>query len=273
MALFVHRQAVGQAAGQGGEHALGLDLRTAHGKTQDVRRRSRHVRAAAVGDIQCAPVGRERQAIGLDHRGHHGLRLVRSGTQAEDPAAFLLARRAVAFVVGQDAVVGVGEPDAAVRVDGHVVGRVQALAVEVAGQHADLAVQAPRDQAAAAVFAGDDAAPAVARPAVLIAAAAEHGDAHSGHPSQHLIVRDVGEQQLFGVGQPQRAFQPPTALIQALDLGVRQHQAAKARVEDVIERRHRLKPNPAATRTACRASGRAPGRCRRAPPPNEGRED
>src|SRR6218665_991969 len=51
------------------------------------------------------------------------------------------------------------------------------------------------------------------------------------HPSQDLIVRDVGKQELLAVGKPQRAFQPAAAFIQALQFGVRQDQSVEARVQ------------------------------------------
>jgi len=61
---------------------------------------------------------------------------------------------------------GIGEPDRVVGLDGHVVRRIEALALEAVHQHGDRPVVFGARDTARLVLAADEAALAVARVAI-----------------------------------------------------------------------------------------------------------
>jgi hypothetical protein len=144
-----------------------------------------------------------------------------------------LALGRVAFVVGVDAVARVGEPDAAVGLDDHVVGRVEAFAVETLGQHLAPAVEADARDAAAAVLTRDQPAFAIDRVSIGVQRRLlEHRDRAVGLvPAQHPVVRDVRPHQVAPGREPGRPFGPAAAGVQLLDMHVAEYQRREARVD------------------------------------------
>src|SRR5207253_6797160 len=101
------------------------------------------------------------QAIGIDDIGDDGAELAVLG-QAIDVGGGLLGLFLLAFPLAIDAEQRIGEPDRVVGFHHNVVRRVQPLALELVGQHRDLAVLlGAGDAARHRVFAGDEAALAV----------------------------------------------------------------------------------------------------------------
>ena len=124
-------------------------------------------------------------------------RLAGAGIEAVDVGADL-GLRLVALVVGEDAEGGIGEPDRAVRLHDHVVGRVEPLAVELVDQRRDRAVVLGARDAPPAVLAGDEPALAVARVAVgeVRGLAVDADRARLLLPLQDAVVGDVAPQQI-----------------------------------------------------------------------------
>ena len=118
-----------------------------------------------------------------------------------------------AFVVAADAVGRIGEPDAAVGMHDDVVGRVQALALELFGDHGDRAVRLVADDAAAAVLARQLPAFEIERVAVAVAGRiAEHSHAPVVFDPAHLdVVRNVAPHEISADAVPCRAFRPQRA--------------------------------------------------------------
>src|SRR5581483_9240933 len=116
---------------------------------------------------------------------------------------------------------GIREPDRAVRLHHHVVGRVEPLAVEAVDQHRDGAVVLRARHAAPAVRAADEPALAVAGVAV-----GEVGglavDAHRPRlllPLEDAVVGDVAPQQVAPVAEVDRPLRPAAAGVETLHAG------------------------------------------------------
>ena len=96
--------------------------------------------AATVGNEQMLFIFRKRQTIGVvkvvcNLRHFQSMRV-----DAVNMASILFHAVNFAFVVGNDAVVGVCEPNGMVRLNHHIVGGVQSFAIEFVGQHRDAAI-------------------------------------------------------------------------------------------------------------------------------------
>src|SRR5439155_12990505 len=103
---------------------------------------------------------------GIDEVGENRGELAVLG-DAVDVGGGLFGLFLLAFPLAVDAEQRIGEPDRIVGLDHDVVRRVQPLALELVGQHRDLAVLlGAGDAAGDRVLAGDEAALAVARVAV-----------------------------------------------------------------------------------------------------------
>ena len=121
----------------------------------------------------------------------------------------------VAFVVRHDPVGRVGEPDRAVRLHHHVVGRIQPLALIAVGQHGDAAVGLGPGDPPRAMLAGDQPPLPVAGVAV--------GEVGRAAEDRHAPRQRVGVQRrmrLFGMSlnsrqpqvvEPDRPFGPAAA--------------------------------------------------------------
>src|SRR5438034_2026495 len=96
-------------------------------------------RALPFHDIELLLVRRESDPVGIDDVGNDGRQLAVLG-QAIDVGGRLLGLFLLAFPLAVDAEQGIGEPDGVVGLDHNIIGRVQPLALELVGQHRDLAV-------------------------------------------------------------------------------------------------------------------------------------
>src|ERR1019366_7474334 len=124
--------------------------------------------SACVGDIHLLVVGRETDAVGAIHLIVDARHLASLWIHAVDGLLVLLISFE-AFVVAEDAVGRIGEPDAAIGVHDNVVGRIQALAFELISDDGGGAVDFVAHHAAAAMFAGKLAAFEVEGIAVAVA--------------------------------------------------------------------------------------------------------
>ena len=202
-----------------------------------------HMGGAGVDHIQPALVGREGQAIGAHHVLHHRLHFAAVRVNAVDPGRADFGFGGIAFVVRVNAVGGVGEPDAVVRLDHQVIGRIQAFAVPVAGQHGALTVMLTARDAAATVFAGEHPALAVQGVAVGVPGRLlKHRDRAVGLvPAHHPVVRNIGPQQVAPGRHIDRAFCPAAATGEFLQVHIAGGIAGEARVQHLKGRgQHRV---------------------------------
>ncbi len=145
------------------------------------------------------------------------------------------------FVAGLEG--RVAEPDGAVALDHDVVGRVEALALEVVGQHGDAAVvlgpgDAPAQALVGRAFAGDQAALVVAGQAVGVVrgCAIDAQGLADLVPAHDAVVGNVTDQQVAAIAHPYRAFGPAQAGGDLFHAGIEQAQVEEAVVEDLDRR-------------------------------------
>src|SRR5262249_23589831 len=101
----------------------------------------------------------------------------------------------------------VGEVDAAIGLDYHVVGPIEPLPLEAVGDHRDAAVRFLPRHAPALSLAGNDPALEIAGEAVgLVGVLLEHADALPRRVFHPLAGVDVAEQQIAAFLPPHRAF-------------------------------------------------------------------
>ena len=125
----------------------------------------------------------------------------------------------MAFIGGQNAVTGIGEPDAAVGVDDDVIGGIEGLALPAVRQHRHRAVMFVANHAAGVVLAGKQAALPIKRIAVgVVGGRVEDADvAVLLEPAQVPIVGDIAENQVAPAAVPCGPFGPKQARVQPLD--------------------------------------------------------
>ena len=218
--VAVQPEAVEQAvAALGKDAAVGqappaIDLETA-----DVARSVGQVAGAGVGNVEHRFVRRKRQPVGLDEVVDHQFDRAAGRVDAVHVAGADLAVGALAFVVRQDAVARIGEPDAAIGMHHHIVRRVQPLAFPVAGQHGDGAIVLGARHAPGQVLTGHQTAFPVDRVAIgVLGRLAKHRrKAIALVESHHAVVRDVGPDQCAVRAEPRRAFAPSATGPQTLD--------------------------------------------------------
>ena len=87
------------------------------------------VHPTGVGHIQPLLVGTERNAVRTREVRCHGIQTFERWVRSIYIARQLFGR-SVPFVIARDPVMGIGEPDRAVRLDHDVVGRIQPLSLE-----------------------------------------------------------------------------------------------------------------------------------------------
>ncbi len=191
------------------------------------------VRRAGVGDIEIFLVGRKGDAVRSNHIGDDRGDLAGLGVDPIDLAAVDLLRGAISFVVGVDAVGGVGEPDGVVGLHHDVIGRIQPSAVPLFRDDGNRAVDFGSGDAAREMLAGDQPALIVDGVAVrIIGGLAEDRDvARRLDEPHHAIVRNVRPDEIAARGEPGRAFGPTRSRPQALD----PHMAGEASLEARIE--------------------------------------
>src|SRR5208282_360820 len=173
-----------------------------------------------IDDVEKFFVGRKADAVGLVHVGGNDSDVACFGIEAVDNGG-KFEGGFVALVIGHDAVTGVGEPDCAVGMNGEIVGSVELFALIAVHQNRDRAVRFGARYAAGVVFAGEQAALAVAKVAVaVIRRAAKNGDfVGVFEPAEHAVVRNVAEEKVAAVAEPDGAFGPARSGVKTLDGG------------------------------------------------------
>ncbi|CAM2160147.1 hypothetical protein PT2222_70130 [Paraburkholderia tropica] len=235
VAVFVDAQAVRNALLHRHENAAVHEPSVAHVECANMARTVLDMRRARVGDIERRFVGRERETVRLDEVVGDAARFRRAAHERIHVAAADLALGAKAFVVAENAVVGIGEPDRALRIDHEIVRRIQALAVVMRGQHGYAAVVFGARNTAPSVFAAHEPPFAVARVAVAeIRVRAEHAHAHAGRPAHHAVVRNVAPDEHIARGKIHRPFGPQAVARDLLQQRVRLDQPPKTRIVDFV---------------------------------------
>ena len=234
VAVHIAADAVGGAGGHVHEEATILEVRAVH---DVVDANGVHIGgalgSAGVHDVEFFFVGREANAVGLVHVGGDDGDFARLGIEAVDDGGEFEGGF-VAFVVGHDAIAGIGEPNGAVGMDGEVVGGVEMLALKIVHEDGDGAVVLGARKAAGIVFASEEAALAVAVVAVaVVGGIAERCDfAGVSVPAEDAIVGNVAPQKIVAVAEPDRAFGPARAGVEAFDGSVALNIFCEARVDD-----------------------------------------
>src|SRR5438445_5528833 len=163
VAVHVDTEAVGRAIGLRSDQDALVDEASA--VVDDVIPINGARVRAAVLDVTFALVGRKLHAVrqierALHHRGASGPRVETIDVRWQ------LGRRKVALIIGANAERGIGEPDRVIGLDGYVVRRIEALALEAVHQHGDRPVVFGARDASRLVLAADEAPLAVARIAI-----------------------------------------------------------------------------------------------------------
>ena len=131
----------------------------------------------------------------------------------------------------------VGEPDAAIAVFDHVIGRIEPLALIAVGDDRHGSVQFIAGDAAGQVLAGQLPALAVEAVAVrVVRGQPHHADmAIILQPAHLAIVRDVGKQQVLADRAPCRTLkpQPPVHSRRIGALPLRQHVEGRIDAENI----------------------------------------
>ena len=155
-----------------------------------------------VVDVEDALVGGECQAVGDDEVADQQGQCAQVGGEAKDAGDGLFP-----LLAGAAEGPGVGEVDAAVGFDDHIVGAVELAALELVGVDGGGAVVFPAADAAAVVFGGDEASLGVAGESVVaVDGFGVHGDAGAGGVAHSAVVVDVAEQEVAAVVPPEGAF-------------------------------------------------------------------
>jgi hypothetical protein len=203
-------------------------------KTANVARTVLLVGRAGVGDIEVFLVRREGDAVRANHIGDDRGDRAGFGVDSMYMAALDLLLSAIPFVVGVDAIGGVGEPDGVVRLHHDVVRRIETFAVPLFRNDGNRAVNLGAGHAAREMFACDQPALIVDGVAVrIVGALAEDGDFARGFDvPHHAIVRYVGPDEIAARREPGRTFSPARPRPQALDTHMRREASLEARIEN-----------------------------------------
>ena len=200
--------------------------------------RLRVVAGGRVRDVDYRLVRRKCETVRLAEIGHHGGQVAALGIQPVDVAGRLLGRRLETFVVGKNAVGGVGEPYRVVQPHDNVVGRVQPPVAETIGENGQRPVEFRPGHAASPVLAGDEPTLAVAGIAVdEVGRRPEDGHTAALHPSQHPLVGNVAEDQALHVREPDGSLRPAAAPVELLQVRTSDRQPAEPLVMDFVDRR------------------------------------
>ena len=232
VAVHIAADTVRGAGGHVHEEAAVLEMRAVHDVVDsDGMRVGGMLGSASVHDVELFFVGGKADAVGLVHVGGDDGDFASFGVEAVDDGG-KLEGGFVAFVVGHDAVAGIGEPDGAVGMHGEIVGSVEMLALERVHEDGDGSVVLRAREAAGVVFAGEQAALAVAIVAVaVVGGATERGDfAGVGVVAQDAVVGNVAPEKIVAIAEPDGAFGPARAGVEALDGGIALDVFAETRV-------------------------------------------
>ena len=215
VAVDIHPEPVRRARAGVDEHALVDDLLPPinHIQCNDLA----GWLGTGCNDIQDGFVGGEGQPVrSLDIVRHHR-RL--AGLPVDPPhGGGNFGVSLLPLVIPADAERRVGEPDGAIGFHHHVIGGVQALALETVHQHRDAAVDLGAGDAPGAVLAGHQPPLAIAGVAVGVPRRlAEHADGPGFLlPFQDAVVGDVAPKQVSAIGDVDRALRPAAAGVQTL---------------------------------------------------------
>src|SRR6185503_9351392 len=231
VAVDVAAHAVRRAAGaRVDQHALVGELAAAVGNV--VGKDLAVGDAPTLDDVEDLLGGREAQPVGSEHAlgDYSGLQGV--GIDPVD-VGLDLGLGLVALVVGEDAEGRIGEPDRAIRLHHHVVGRVEPLAVEAVDQHRNGPVVLGARDAASAVRAADQAPLTVARVAVgeVGGLAVDADGTCLLLPLEDAIVGDIAPQQVTPVAEVDGTLRPAATGVEPLHAGKLQPVLLEARIE------------------------------------------
>ena len=221
-------------------------------------------RLAGVGNVKLFVVSRETNSIRLLQFVAHHFHFAALGVDAIN-RLFNLQFALVSFVIHHRAVAGVSEPNAAVRMNDDVVGRVERFVLPLVSQHGDGTIVLVADDAPVAVFAGKLAPFEVERVAVAVAAGiAEHADVAVLLEQAHLaVVRNVAPDKVTANAVPGATLSPQRSSPELLNRCVADLVFGEPLVEhdDVgIGIAHRILPRPVALGgERLRRNGRAGG--------------
>src|SRR4051794_10816845 len=180
----------------------------------------------SVRDVQERLVRGERDPVRLLDIHDDGVHLPRARVEPEHPVVAVLEVSRMTFRRSLDAVRGIGEPDGAIRLDDHVVRRVEAAPPPGLdeGRHVPIAVDL---DPAASVRALDDLAGQSEGSSVgEFGVVGIHADAVIGlGPLQDPIVRDVAEPNRSELRNPHGAFGPDGVTAVVTELRVLLEQA------------------------------------------------
>src|SRR5262249_2029788 len=187
---------------------------------------------AGIDDIDQPLVGREAQpGRPVEVGGHHG-RLAAARVEPVDIAR-QLEGRLVPFIVHQNAIARIGEPDRPVGVDYDIVRRVKALAVESIHQHRDPPVVLSARHPPRAVLATDQPPLVIAGVAIAVVGRRAEDRHRAGllAPAQDAVVRDIREEQKAAIAEPDRPLGPARTGPQPLDCGAAEAVLVEARID------------------------------------------
>src|SRR3954462_10202842 len=180
-----------------------------HIEYADMARRVVVVRSSGIDDIKFALVRRERETVRLRELVADQFHLRAAGADAIDVTTTNFAVGAITFVVAQNAVVRIGEPDVAFGIHDYIVRRIEALAFEVRRQHRPAAVVFGARHASRAVLAGHEPSLAVTRVAIAVVGRRTiNAYAHPGRPTHHAVVRYVAPDKQVCRREIDRTFGP-----------------------------------------------------------------
>ena len=167
------------------------------------------MRNTRIYNVQFRFVRRKAQAIWFlevfcDYGCFAGLRV-----ESVDPGRQFVIRL-MAFIIHQNSVTRIGEPDRSIRPDHHVVGRIQAVAIKMINKDRNRPIVFCASYPAGAVLAGDQAAFTIPCIAVgIVRRGSEHADLRCFfRPAQQPVVRNITPDQTAHISEPDRTFRP-----------------------------------------------------------------
>jgi len=196
-----------------------------------------HPDVTDVNYIQPRLVGGEANAVWSVHLSDHRRSLPGVGIDAVDVTGKFLDGL-LTLVVAFDSPARVGEPHRPVGVHGDVVGGVQRLSLVAVYQDRDGAVVFCPSDASGQVLAGHESPLPVSGVAVAVVRRLTKYRHLAGDltPTEHPVVRDVGEQQVPPVAEPHRTLQPAATGPQPLHDLLPDHERAETLVDKLDSR-------------------------------------
>lgn len=189
--------------------------------------------STGIGDVERAIIGRKAQAVGLEEFVcDHGDGAI-GRVDAVD--GFLEKEFALeALVIADAPVAGIGEPDAAIWMNDHIVGSVEGFAIKLLGEDGDGAIAFVADHAPGAVFAGNLSAFAIEGIAVAVVGWIS-GDADMavfGQPAELDVIGDIAPDEIAADAAPGGSFGPEGAGVEAFDGRATDFVFGEGRIDD-----------------------------------------